>query len=85
MVARLEHLLGGDQQLVAIGNGAGDMIGQSAVGEADIGPALDEDDLRTLVQAAQARCRRRAARDATDDDDLHVRLRCLEKTYIRIF
>jgi hypothetical protein len=47
------------------------VIRQPAIGEADIGAALDEDDLGRLVVAADTRRRGGAARHAADDDDLH--------------
>ena len=71
-IARLEQGFLGDEKLRSLGDGAGDVIGQPAVGEADVGSALDEHDLRGFADAAQARGRGGAARDAADDDDLHV-------------
>ena len=61
-----------DEELLAFGNGAGDVIGQAAIGEADVRSALYEHDLRGFADATQARRRRSAAGDASDDDDLHV-------------
>ena len=39
-VTRLEQGLGGDEETLPVGNGAGDVVGQAAVGEADERPAL---------------------------------------------
>jgi hypothetical protein len=43
------------------------MIRQSAVGVGDIFPALEDDDLRSLIQPAQTRRTARAARYSADD------------------
>ncbi len=71
MIARLEQRFLGDEKLLAFGDGAGDVIGQAAIGEADVGPAFDEDDLGRFADSAQARRRGGAAGDAPDDDNLH--------------
>ena len=70
-VTRLEHRLPGDEKLVPFGDHAGDGIGQPAIGEADVGTALDEHDVRRFADAAQACGRGGAASHAADDDDLH--------------
>ena len=70
-VTRREAFGGGHQQLLARGDGARQVVGQAAIGETDVGAALDEHDLRGLVETAQARRRGGAAGDAADDHDLH--------------
>ena len=71
-IARLKQRFRCNEQLLAFGDGAGNVIGQSAIGETDVGSALDEHDLSGFADAAQARGRGGAARDAADDDDFHV-------------
>ena len=60
------------RQLRFVADGAADVIGQPAVGVGHIPRPLEHDDLRPLVQTAQPRRGRRAARHAADDDDLHL-------------
>ncbi len=71
VIARLEQRFLGDEKLLAFGDGAGNVIGQSAIGEADVGPAFDEHDFSGFADPAQARRRGGAAGDASDDDNLH--------------
>ena len=61
----------GHQQARFLLDHAADVVRQAAVGVRHIRPALDHQDLRALVQPAQPRRTRRAAGDATDDDDFH--------------
>ena len=47
------------------------VVGQAAVGEGDVGAALQQDDFGLLRQAPGAGGGRGAAGDASDDDDAH--------------
>jgi hypothetical protein len=67
----VESFGAGHQQLLALGDRAGDVIRQAAVGKADIGTALDEDNLRSFAIATQTRGSSRAAGYAADDDGFH--------------
>lgn len=58
----------------AVPDDAAHVVGQPAVRVAHVPRALDDHDLRLLVQATQARGRRRSACDPADDDHLHVAL-----------
>ncbi len=71
-VERLAQRLRGVQEEVApVHDLAAHVVRQAAVGERHVLPALEHDDLRGLVQAAQARCRRHPAGHSTHDHDLH--------------
>ena len=59
------------QQLSTVGDLAADVVGQAAVGEGDVLAALEDDDLRGLVEPAQPRRRRHPAGHSTHDHDLH--------------
>ena len=62
-----EHLRRRHQQRALVGDDVADVVGQSAVGEGHVGPAIEDRDLHRLVEAAQPRGTRRAAGDAADD------------------
>ena len=67
--AALEQLWLGDEQLVAIGDLAADVVGQAAVGEGHIRVALEDDDPGVLVHAAGAGGSGGAAGNTADDED----------------
>ena len=56
-----------DQELLAVGDLAAEVVGQAAVREGDVGVLLEHHDPRVLVHAAGARRRGGAAGDAADD------------------
>ena len=85
MVTRLEQRFLGDEKLLALGDGARNVIGQAAIGEADVGTAFDKHDLSCFADAAQARRRGGAAGDAADDNDFHDALYLLRAIYISVF
>ena len=64
-----QELRRGDQQLLAIGDLAADIIGQAAVGEGHVFVLLQQDDLGVLVHAAGAGRGRSTAGDAAHNDD----------------
>ena len=57
-----------EYQAAAFGHEPVQVVGQAAVGKGHIGPFFEQDDMRRLVQTAQAGGRGRSARDAADDD-----------------
>jgi hypothetical protein len=57
------------QQLLLVGDDVADVVRQAAVGERNVGTAIEDDDLHPLVEAAQARGARSAAGDAADDEN----------------
>ena len=59
------------QQAGLLRDHAAHVVRQTAVGVGDVGSPLHQDDLRLLVQPAQAGGARSPARDSSDDDDLH--------------
>src|SRR5450830_1369764 len=61
-----------DKQLAAICNDIAYVIGKPAIGEADVVSLFVNDDLRLLVEAAQARCSRSSPGVSTNNDDSHV-------------
>ena len=68
-----EPLGGDDQQLAALGDLAAKVVGQAAIGERDVRPALEENDFGVFRQASRAGGSRRAARHASDDKQFHDR------------
>src|SRR5690606_31339691 len=58
-----------DEEVVGLGDLAAHVVGQTAVGEGDVLPALEDDDLRALVEPARAGGAAHAAGDAAHDDD----------------
>ena len=68
-----EALRGLEGQLIPVGDHPAHEVGQAAVGVGHIAGALQDDDLRPLVQAAQAGRGGGPAGHAADDDNLHIR------------
>jgi hypothetical protein len=60
------------QQAVTVGDDIADVVGQPAVREAHVVSALENDDLRVLVQPARAGGARHTGSDTTDNNDLHA-------------
>ena len=69
--AGAEALRGLEGELRAVRDDVAHVVGQAAVGVAHVAGALEDDDLRALVQAAQAGGGRGPSGHAPDDDDLH--------------
>ena len=67
--AVFEALRGLQRQLALVLNFPANIIGKPAVCIGDIAAALQHDDFRLLVQATDTRRRRRAARNAADNDN----------------
>jgi hypothetical protein len=63
-----EEIAGGDQQVPLLGDDVADEVWQAAVGERDVGAAIEHHDLRRLIQAPQPRRARRPARHPADDE-----------------
>src|SRR5450756_1378751 len=61
-----------DKQLAAICNDIAYVIGKPTIGETDVVSLFVNDDLRLLVEAAQARCSRSSPGVSTNNDDSHV-------------
>ena len=55
-----------------IGNGAADIVGQTAIRIGNIARAFEHDDLRVFVQPSETCCCRRATRYSTNDDHFHA-------------
>ena len=71
-VERLAQALGRlQQQAAAIGDHLADVVREPAVGERDVVPALENDDLGVLIEATGAGGNGCAGGNATDNDDLH--------------
>ena len=70
-VAREKGLRRLKRKLLRVLDLAAHIIGQSAVRVGNIPRAFEHDDLRTLVQTADTRRCRGAARDAADNDHFH--------------
>jgi hypothetical protein len=62
------------QQRISPCDFAGEVVRQAAVGEGDVVPLLEDDDVGVLVKAAGAGRSAHAAGDASDDDDLQAAL-----------
>ena len=67
-----EPLGRGDQQLPAVGNHAAKIIRQAAIGERHVAAALEDEDLRILIHAAEPSGTGSAAGHAADDQDSFV-------------
>ena len=69
MLKRSRNSLGRrHEQLALVGDDVADVVRQPAVGEGHVRAAVEDDDLRRLVEPAQPRRARRAAGDAADDE-----------------
>ena len=64
-----EEIGSGNQELAFVLDHVADIIRQPAIGKRNVRSAVDEYDFRVLVQPAQARRARSAARHATHDEN----------------
>ncbi len=74
--ARPQALRRDDEQLVALGNFAAQVVGQAAVGERHVEAALEQDDVGVLRQASGPGGCRGAAGHAADNEQFHVQTSC---------
>ena len=70
-----------DQELGAVLNLAGDVIGQAAIGKRDVRAALEDGDLGRFIDATRPGSGRSAACHAADNNDPACRFSCLTPEY----